>query len=202
MSEYAQPGQQGSSPAFVSTSPLGAPPEGAFTQTHAPPQQQQQQTPLSTDERRYIIRADTHYDPGTRVLTALLELPGMKRRDISITLATTPFNRLRQVIVRGHSRPPFLLSTSTTATSTSPAPPMLRERKYGRFARAFPVPIDTQVRPLPAVSLLLTRLLFVCQPMLPQADDIDAQMEDGILVLKIQCGLPAASADEHEIPIR
>ncbi|KAJ7018563.1 hypothetical protein C8F04DRAFT_1243207 [Mycena alexandri] len=177
MSDYAQPGQQGASPSFVSTSPLGAPAEGAFAQNLVA---QQQHAPPPTDERRYIIRADTHYDPGTRVLTALLELPGLKRRDVSITLATTPFNRLRQVTVRGQSRPPFLLSTSSSSSSstTAPAPPMLRERKYGRFARAFPVPIDTQ------------------------PDDVDATMEDGVLVLKIQCGLPAASPDEHEIPIR
>ncbi|KAJ7931284.1 hypothetical protein B0H13DRAFT_1594541, partial [Mycena leptocephala] len=118
--------------------------------------------------RRYIIRADTHYDPGTRILTALLELPGMKRSDLSITLATTLFNRVRQVTVSGQSRAPFPPS----------APAALRERKYGRFTRAFPVPADTK------------------------PEDIDAAMEDGVLVLKISCGLPAASADHHEIPIR
>ncbi|KAJ6532781.1 hypothetical protein DFH09DRAFT_933063, partial [Mycena vulgaris] len=116
---------------------------------------------------RYIIRADTHYDPGTRILTALLELPGMKRTDLTITLATTLFNRVRQVTVHGASRPPFPV-----------APAMIRERKYGRFTRAFPVPADTK------------------------PDDIDAAMEDGVLVLKISCGLPAAEPDEHEIPIR
>ncbi|KAJ7698556.1 hypothetical protein B0H17DRAFT_927217 [Mycena rosella] len=119
------------------------------------------------DDRRYIIRADTHYDPGTRILTALLELPGVKRRDITIRLATTLFNRVRQVTVHGASRAPFDPSTSA-----------VRERKYGRFSRSFSVPPDTK------------------------PDDIDAAMEDGILVLKISCGLPAASADEHEIPIR
>ncbi|KAJ7098238.1 hypothetical protein C8R44DRAFT_859620 [Mycena epipterygia] len=162
LSEFAPP--QGSSSSFVSGSPLTAPPEGAFVPFAplAPPRE----VPV-VDERRYIIRADTHYDPGTRVLTALLELPGMKRRDLTITLATTPFNRLRQVTVNGQSRAPF--PAATTA---------LRERRYGRFTRAFPVPADTK------------------------PDDIDAAMEDGVLVLKIACGLPAASADEHEIPIR
>ncbi|KAJ7748679.1 hypothetical protein B0H16DRAFT_1319721, partial [Mycena metata] len=116
---------------------------------------------------RYTIRADTRYDPTTRVLTALLELPGMKRRDLRIKLATTPFNRVRQVTVSGTSRPPTFALTS-----------MLRERKYGSFSRSFAVPAETK------------------------PDDIDAVMEDGILILKIQCGLPAASADEREIPIR
>ncbi|KAF8191637.1 hypothetical protein K438DRAFT_1591092 [Mycena galopus ATCC 62051] len=150
-----QPPQQGSSPSFVPGSslvPLG------------PPQE--------TPERRYIIRADTYYDPGTRVLTAMLELPGMKKRDLRITLATTLFNRVRQVTVNGQSRAPSF-SPSSPATG-----PTLRERKYGRFTRAFPVPADTK------------------------PDDIDAAMEDGVLVLKIACGLPAPSADEHEIPIR
>ncbi|KAJ6567152.1 hypothetical protein B0H19DRAFT_940819 [Mycena capillaripes] len=129
----------------------------------APPQEP------PVDDRRYILRTDTHYDPRTRVLTALLELPGMKKRDLSITLATTLFNRLRQVTVNGQSRAPFPPSLAGTP---------LRERKYGRFTRAFPVPADTK------------------------PEDIDAAMEDGVLVLKISCGLPAASADKHEIPIQ
>ncbi|KAJ7932702.1 hypothetical protein B0H13DRAFT_1592992, partial [Mycena leptocephala] len=119
--------------------------------------------------RRFLIRADTNFDAGTRILTALLELPGMKKRDLSITLATTLFNRVRQVTVNGQSRPPF---------PPSLAGPVLRERKYGRFTRAFPVPADTK------------------------PENIDAAMEDGVLVLKISCGPPATSADEHEIPIR
>jgi hypothetical protein len=151
-SEYGPPGQQGASPSFVSGSPLAAPREGAFAPFvplgPAPPQET---TPAAV-ERRYIIRADTHYDPGTRILTALLELPGMKRSDLSITLATTLFNRVRQVTVSGQSRAPFPPS----------APAALRERKYGRFTRAFPVPADTKVRPFPTVPLCLTRL-FVCQ---------------------------------------
>ncbi|KAJ7150925.1 hypothetical protein C8R43DRAFT_1096780 [Mycena crocata] len=163
-SEYTAPQP---SPSFVpSISPLAAPPESTFAPFAPVP-------PAATDQRQYIIRADTSYDPNTRVLTALLELPGMKKRDISIRLATTPFNRLRQVTVSGTSRPPFPPTTATT-TTTAPA---LRERKYGRFTRSFPVPIDTQ------------------------PDDVDATMEDGVLVLKISCGLPA-EPDEHEIPVR
>ncbi|KAJ7108926.1 hypothetical protein C8R43DRAFT_184059 [Mycena crocata] len=150
---------QATSPSLVSGSPLATP----FVPLPAPPKQEA----AVVDERRYLIRADTHYDAATRVLTALLELPGMKRRDLSITLATTPFNRLRHVTVSGSARAPF-----------APEGPVLRERKYGRFTRAFPVPADTTV------------------------DDIDAAMEDGLLILKIACGLPAASAEEHEIPIR
>ncbi|KAJ7054479.1 hypothetical protein C8F01DRAFT_1163512 [Mycena amicta] len=112
--------------------------------------------PPAADERRYIIRADTYYDPGTQILTALLELP-----------ARTLFNRQRQVTIQGYSRAFFPPSASA-----------LRERKYGRFTRNFPVPEDT--RP----------------------EDIDAAMEDGVLVLRINCGVPATNADEHEIPIR
>ncbi|KAJ7669376.1 hypothetical protein DFH06DRAFT_981811 [Mycena polygramma] len=130
-----------------------------------------QETPAA-DGRRYLIRTDTHYDPGTRVFTALLELPGMKKSDLRITLATTPFNRVRQLIVSGTSRAPF------PPGSGAASGPVLRERKYGRFARAFPVPADTK------------------------PEDVDAAMEDGVLRVKVSCGVPAASADEREIPIR
>ncbi|KAJ7162640.1 hypothetical protein C8R43DRAFT_880071, partial [Mycena crocata] len=116
---------------------------------------------------QYKIRADTHYDPATQIWTALLELPGMKKSDLTIKLATTPFNRSRQITVNGESHPPLPATVPTH-----------RERKYGRFMRAFPVPVDTK------------------------PEDIDAVMEDGVLILKISCGSPAASTDEHEIPIR
>ncbi|KAJ6556599.1 hypothetical protein DFH09DRAFT_1164813 [Mycena vulgaris] len=144
MSDYGPPIGQQASPSFVSGSPLAAPPEGAFAQflPLGPPQEVR-----PADDRRYIIRADTHYDPGTRILTALLELPGMKKHDLSITLATTLFNRVRQVTINGQSRAPF-----------APAVTALRERKYGRFTRAFPVPADTRVRTSPAFPLSLTRL--------------------------------------------
>ncbi|KAF8217689.1 hypothetical protein K438DRAFT_1952569 [Mycena galopus ATCC 62051] len=175
MSEYGALAQQSTSPSFVSGSPLAAPPEGAFTPIAPPETAAAELRPweppaASAEGRRYIIRADTHYDPNTRVLTALLELPGMRKHDLTITLATTLFNRVRQVTVNGQSRPPF--------SPTSAPVPVLRERRYGRFTRAFSVPADTK------------------------PEDIDAAMEDGVLVLKISCGLPAASADDHEIPIR
>ncbi|KAJ7164199.1 hypothetical protein C8R46DRAFT_901748 [Mycena filopes] len=174
-SEHAQFPHQRPSPSY--TSPLATPLEGAFTPSFIQ-QQQQAPPPAKTPTPRYTIRTDTQYDPTTRVLTALLELPGMKRRDLRITLATTPFNRVRQVTVSGTSRPPSFAPTSSLTPSTSTLGPVLRERRYGAFTRSFPVPAETK------------------------PDDIDATMDDGILVLKIQCGLPAASADEREIPIR
>ncbi|KAK7046908.1 hypothetical protein R3P38DRAFT_3346514 [Favolaschia claudopus] len=171
MSEYPQAtGHVTTPPSFVSPSPQTALPEGAFTVPHvAPPGP----GPPPAEGKRFLIRSDTHYDKETRVLTALLELPGLAKDDLSVTLTTTLFNRIRQVTVTGQSRSPFPASPSTS----TPAP-VIRERRYGRFARAFPVPADTK------------------------PEDIDASLEGGVLVLRISCGLPAASADEHEIPIR
>ncbi|KAJ7068593.1 hypothetical protein C8F01DRAFT_1118658 [Mycena amicta] len=167
LSEYAPLTQQGSSSSFVSNSSHGASTEGAVV-PFLPAAPAPAPAPLP-DARRYLIRADTHYDPATRVITALLEVPGVKKHDLTITLATTLFNRLRQVTVQGRSHAPFPPSASASA---------IRERKYGLFTRNFPVPLDT--RP----------------------GDIDATMEDGVLVLKIHCGFPAPSAEQHEIPIR
>ncbi|KAJ7255381.1 hypothetical protein C8J57DRAFT_607825 [Mycena rebaudengoi] len=174
LSEYA--------PSFVpSGSPLA---EGSFAAPFVPlGPPQDVPTPVDEPPRtKYYIRADTHYNPDTHVLTALLELPGMKKHDLSITLATTLFNRVRQVTVNGTSRPPFPTparsASASASVSTSNASSALRERKYGRFTRAFSVPPDTQ------------------------PEHVDAAMEDGVLTLKISCGVPAPSTDEHEIPIR
>lgn len=87
----------------------------------------------------------------------MLELPGMKKSDLRITLATTLFNRVRQVTVSGHSRAPV-----------PPSPgPTLRERKFGRFARAFPVPADTTVRLLAPAPLRLTRVFSFARSIMP-----------------------------------
>lgn len=85
--------------------------------------------------RRYIIRADVHYDAESKVLTAHLELPGLTKRDLSITLSTCVYNRVRQVVVAGRSKP-----------ALSEAGYAIKERKYGEFSRTFAVPPETKVR--------------------------------------------------------
>jgi HSP20 family molecular chaperone IbpA len=44
---------------------------------------------------------DTQYNPQTRMLPAQLELPGIHKEDVSVTLSTCVWNRVRQVVVRG-----------------------------------------------------------------------------------------------------
>ncbi|KAF7332378.1 hypothetical protein MKEN_00119600 [Mycena kentingensis (nom. inval.)] len=169
---------------FASHSPHAAQPEGAMlpyvhqpgpsmsTTAVAPLHLQHPNVPAQPKrQQRYIIRADTYYDKATRMFTAHLEVPGVKRHDLSITLATTLYNRVRSVTVQGQIHAPF-------PPTTSPSPSELRERKYGLFTRNLPVPADT--RP----------------------SDIDAAIEDGVLILKIYCGLPAASPELCEISIR
>ncbi|KAK7035936.1 hypothetical protein R3P38DRAFT_2909803 [Favolaschia claudopus] len=193
MSEYHHPlQQQQPSPPFSSTSP-GAVPNGPSTPfvpsrpPHAPP--------AATPDRQYFIRVDTQYDPATFTLTAMLELPGLQKSDLRVVLATTLHNHVRHVTVTGRSRPSF---------TDPPTASILRERKHGLFTRTLPVPPETKVCSIPLVPLRLTRLFFVCQrfPFSIQLQDVDAQMENGVLVLRISCGPPAPSALEHLIPIR
>lgn len=91
--------------------------------------------PQQERTRRFIIRTDVHYDVETKVLTAHLELPGLKQRDLSITLSTCWYNRVRQVVVAGRSKP--VLPDAGYA---------IRERKFGEFQRTFVVPPETKVR--------------------------------------------------------
>ena len=86
------------------------------------------------DIRRFIIRTDVHYDAETKLLTAHLELPGLKQRDLSITLSTCVYNRVRQVVVAGRSK-----------RTLPEAGYALRERKFGEFSRTFAVPPETRV---------------------------------------------------------
>lgn len=136
--------------------------------------------------RRFIIRTDVHYDAETKLLTAHLELPGLKQRDLSITLSTCVYNRVRQVVVAGRSKP-----------TLSEAGYAIRERKFGEFSRTFAVPIETRVRlSIRCIVIKLTESSSL------QSQDVSAEMQDGLLILKISMGPPATSEDSHEIPIQ
>ena len=90
--------------------------------------------------RRFIITSDVYFDVDSKVLSAMLELPGVKKADLSIKLSTCFYNRVKQVTVSGQSKPAFPEDGNRCK---------VRERKYGEFTRTFAVPQDTQVRFLP-----------------------------------------------------
>ena len=76
-----------------------------------------------------------HYDAGSKIITAMLELPGMKKSELSIKLSTCVYNHVRQVTVSGISKralPEIGLA--------------VRERKFGDFTRTLAVPPETTVR--------------------------------------------------------
>ncbi|THV07409.1 hypothetical protein K435DRAFT_333040 [Dendrothele bispora CBS 962.96] len=191
-------------------------------QQHPPRLQVQTQSvhpasvPVSvTPRQRLVPRSDVQYDPRTNVLTACLEMPGVRKADLRVTLSTCLFNRIRQVVIQGFSNPVFApvngpsqgfpsaqQSASASGTHTSAMPAgvgfgvgsrpggvrahiereapnfSIRERKYGEFSRTFPVPSDTK------------------------PEDIQVVMEDGILTIRIACGIPALDEDAYDIPIR
>lgn len=89
-----------------------------------------------TRSRAWTICADIDVDDNTNVLTAVLELPGVRPSDISIRLTTDIRTKVRQLFISGTSRPAFPEGRAHT----------IRERKYGQFSRHISVPLDTQVR--------------------------------------------------------
>ena len=85
--------------------------------------------------RRYAIRADVHYGSEENVMTAMFELPGVKRSDLRVTMSVCPFSRVRQVSISGMSRSMLPLQGHS-----------VRERKFGEFFRTMVVPPETKVR--------------------------------------------------------
>ena len=86
-------------------------------------------------------------------MTAMFELPGVKRADVRVTLSVCPFSRVRQVSVAGTARPsaPFAShphpQAQTHTQAHIPASHAVRERKFGEFFRTLAVPPETRVRP-------------------------------------------------------
>ncbi|CAL1704009.1 unnamed protein product [Somion occarium] len=81
--------------------------------------------------KRFNIRTDLQFDKAKNLMTATLELPGLTKSDIKVTLHVCPFSRIQHLTIAGTSRP----EDGSWA---------LRERKYGDFGRTILVPPDTK----------------------------------------------------------
>ena len=111
-------------------------------------------------ERNYAIRADVFYDKDANLMKAMLELPGLKKSDLKITLSRCPYTCVKQLTVSGKSKPVF-----------PDVGLAVKERRFGKFYRTMAVPSDTTVR-LPSSSTFylvpneenrLRRLLRICK---------------------------------------
>ncbi len=87
----------------------------------------------------YSIRTDIHFNIDTNTMVAMLELPGVKHNELSVTLATEPYTHARQITVSGRTHPPFAEPVPEERERTK------RERKFGDFLRRIHVPPHTQV---------------------------------------------------------
>ena len=107
-------------------SPPSAAPGTALSQAAFPP-------------KVYSIRTDIHFNIDTNTMVAMLELPGVKHSELSVTLATEPYTHARQITIAGRTQPPFVEPGPDDRERSK------RERKFGDFLRRLHVPPHTQV---------------------------------------------------------
>lgn len=93
----------------------------------------------ASPQKVYSIRTDIHFNIDTNTMIAMLELPGVKHSELSVTLATEPHTHARQIIITGRTQPPFAEPRLEERERTK------RERKFGEFLRRLQVPPHTQV---------------------------------------------------------
>lgn len=108
----------------------------------------------STSSANFVISTDLHFNSETCVLTALCELPGLSKNDVTVVLSTNPINRVKQVVVATKARQDIAHEGY-----------IVRERKLGSASRTFVVPSETTVRlPFPSPRGHMSRTLcFVAQ---------------------------------------
>jgi HSP20 family molecular chaperone IbpA len=185
-------------PTSAATSPQAGPAAGEAAPTSR----------STWSQRRFVIRTDLHFDEAGGQMTALLELPGVKKADLTLTLSTCPYTRARQLTVAGRCLPAWDEGARGWA---------VRERKYGHFSRMIAVPPDTRVRALsfwrPSRGSGVWRVVLILRALAssfyfvlavfgyPQAEDVVAEMNDGILMLKIPLGQPLPREDPVSVPI-
>lgn len=137
---------------------------------------------------KVVIRTDIHFNCETSVLTALCELPGRSKSDVTVVLSTNAMNRVKQLVV-----------TANAPQDIADDGYVLRERRSGTVSRTFVVPSVTTVR----LFFLCSRYVGTCHGRLVlQPDDVTVEMRDGLLSLKIQCPPPSPEDDSQEILIR
>ncbi|KXN80945.1 hypothetical protein AN958_06575 [Leucoagaricus sp. SymC.cos] len=134
---------------------------------------------IQPQRKKYVIRTDTHYDPETGILVVMLELPGVEKKDVKLTLSTSRHNRIRQLKVWGVSDPALPVPTADVLSHFPDS--CARERRFGEFSRTFSVPPDLK--------------FSFCR------ENVQAIMKKGILTLKIQLGPPADGSDVQDIPV-
>lgn len=117
----------------------------------------------TSHKKRFIIRADVHYDPESQLLTAMLELPGVKKSDVRVTLSTCYYNRVRQLTVRGQTHPAFPIPMTSPLQGSVGSDMTIRERRFGEFTRTFPVPANIKVRLFPPFLWACPRLFKLCK---------------------------------------
>ncbi|KZT04076.1 uncharacterized protein LAESUDRAFT_658558, partial [Laetiporus sulphureus 93-53] len=99
----------------------------------------------------FNVCTDMQYDLLSNVLLTMLELPGVKKTDVHITLATCPYSRAKLLTVSGTSRQ--LLSPDRGHT--------VCERKSGEFVRSIAVPPETSIQDVHAImedGILILRI--------------------------------------------
>jgi HSP20 family molecular chaperone IbpA len=90
----------------------------------------------------------------------MLELPGVKKSEVRVTLSTCYYNRVKQVTVYGRTRPVFPVSAFPEGID-GPPDLTVRERKFGDFSRTFAVPSETKVRSFSSSSTPPPRTLCI-----------------------------------------
>ncbi|KAG6853385.1 hypothetical protein C0991_004846 [Blastosporella zonata] len=152
--------------------------------------------------RKWMLRTDSWFDPEAKKLRVMLEVPGVSKSDVRVTLSTCPWNRVKQITVTGVVRPVFpSVSAAESADGMRLEFTTIRERKFGEFERMFAVPAETNVR-LSLAHLFELEILidFFCFLLLFQREDVEVSMKSGILFINVPCGIPVAP-DAEDVPI-
>jgi len=101
----------------------------------------------------------------------MFEIPGVKKSDITVTMARCPYSRVKQVTVKGIAK--SILPEDDTAAGFFTT----RERHQGEFKRTLVLPWDAQ------------------------ANMIRVELRDGILILEVPGGEPAERFDPEAIDV-
>lgn len=101
-------------------------------------------------QKKMLIRTDVHFDIVAREMTAVFELPGLKKHDLNIKMHVCPYSRVRQLLIMGRLQPTLPVGIYT-----------IQERKFGDFYRAVVVPLDTKVSSCQKTFLLSQRNIYI-----------------------------------------
>ncbi|KAJ4496219.1 hypothetical protein C8J55DRAFT_553945 [Lentinula edodes] len=144
----------------------------------------------------YTPRVDSCYEPQNRILSYSVELPGVRRQHIKVTIGYSPIFKQRNIAVWGMSLAPYwpvdrIIRLGSLDSLSMPIVPIDEQLHTGELRRPVaPSNHATMAQPQQLMTERVHGEFYRLLAIPNNAQDVTAILSNGILLLTIKCDEP------------